>query len=594
MINKYPGTCGCGARVAVGEGEAYRSNDGRWAVRCADCATAASAAPGSAGAPGAATLPRPALDAPSGGARGEYTLLSGHPASAYQAAVFDHFRYGRGSVIIDAGAGSGKTTTLKNALVYLPERAHVQLFAFGRDPAAELKAAVAELSERYPERSFRNVRAGTFHSVCMGAVRRHLALPEAQVKVDEHKCSKLLKERMGTTPDGEETVRLYGAFACALVAFAKGEGIGCLVPDTEERWWALVEHHGLYLDAAEAEPARGVEVARRLLAWSNDAAAAGWLDFDDQIYCVILWKLRLWQNDVVCIDEAQDTSPTRRAIARLALKPSGQLYAVGDENQSIMGFAGASTDALDRIAEEFGCRRLPLTVSYRCARAIVERAQTWMPKLEPAPGAVEGEVVDGLSLAETLAALGPRDAILCRQTAPLVSVAYGLIARGRACRILGKEIGEGLVNLIEQQRARGVERLIEKLSAWRDREMARFIAKGDERRAEAVADRVECLLVIIGALPETARTIPALVAKIRGMFSDDKSAQILTLATVHKVKGLEFSTVAILRPELSPSRAARLDWQHSQELNLMGVAATRAKERLIYVRDEDMSLGDPT
>jgi superfamily I DNA/RNA helicase len=590
MINKFPGNCAdCGKRVEAGAGEAFRA-DGRWFVRHDGCS--APAQPVDAGEATAAviTLAR-SQSAPAASQSDQYTLLSGHPASPYQAAVFEHFRNGRGSVIVDAGAGSGKTTTLKNALLYLDPRLSVQLFAFGHDPAAELQAALDELTEKFPERSFRNVRAGTFHSVCMRAVARHLALPKAQMVVESNKCAKILRTRLCVTPEGEETHRLYSAFACALVAFAKGEGIGCLVPDTEERWWALVEHHGMYLDSTEAEPARGVEIARQLLRWSNEEAARGWLDFDDQIYCVILWKLRLWQNDVVCVDEAQDTNAVRRAVARLALRPGGRLYAVGDEKQAIFGFTGASVDALDLVAEEFGCRRLPLTVSYRCARAVVERAQTWMPRLEPAPGASEGEVLDDVALKDVLAQLTPDDAILCRQTAPLVSVAYGLIARGRPCRILGKEIGEGLVNLVEQQKARGIDRLVEKLEAWREREMARFTAKGDERRAEGVGDRVDCLLVIVAALPETERTIPALVARIRGMFSDDKTARILTLATVHKVKGLEYPTVAILRPELSPSRAARLDWQYEQELNLMGVAATRAKTCLIYVRDEDMEIG---
>ena len=588
MINKYPGTCGCGERVAAGDGEAYRANSGRWAVRCAAC-QATPEALNTAGYSPTAPARTSALAPAQGDA---YTLLSGHPASEYQAAVFDHFRYGRGSLIVEAGAGSGKTTSLKNAIRYLPESAHVQLLAFGRDPAAELKAAVAEIAEKDAGvRHYRNVRAGTFHSVCMGAVRRHLGLPDAQVKVEDDKCLRIMRARIGGTPDGDETVKLYAAFATALVGFAKGEGIGCLVPDTEERWWALVEHHGLYLDSDEADPTTGVAIARQLLGWSNEAALTGWLDFDDQLYLVVLWKLRLWQNDVVCVDECQDTNAVRRAIARLALKPGGRLYAVGDEKQAIFGFTGASTDAVDLIAQEFNCRRLPLTVSYRCPRAVVERAQTWMPKLEPAPNAREGEVIDGLSLRDTIARLTERDAILCRQTAPLVSVAYALIARGRACRILGKEIGEGLVNLVEQQKAKGIERLIEKLGAWRDREMARFIAKNDERRAEAVADRVNCLLVIVDALPETGRTIPALVARIRGMFSDDKNANILTLATIHKVKGLEYPTVAILRPELMPSKAARLDWQYDQECNLQGVAATRAKDTLIYVMDEDMDLG---
>jgi hypothetical protein len=224
---------------------------------------------------------------------------------------------------------------------------------------------------------------------------------------------------------------------------------------------------------------------------------------------------------------------------------------------------------------------------------VVERAQTWVPDIESAPGAPEGEVLDDVSLRDALARLEPTDAVLCRQTAPLVTVAYGLIARGRPCRILGREIGEGLVNLIELQKARGIDRLVEKLGAFRDRETAKFIARGEERRAEAVGDRVDCVLVLIEGLPETGRTIPALVEKIRSMFVDDRKGEkqtVLTLCTAHKAKGKEWQRVAILRPELMPSRAARQEWQCEQESNLQYVAATRAKETLIYVRDEDMTL----
>lgn len=338
---------------------------------------------------------------------------------------------------------------------------------------------------------------------------------------------------------------------------------------------------------------RAQQIAQRLLAQSNGAAREGQLDYDDMLYLVCLWKLRLWRNDVVIADECQDTNPVRRAMLHLALKDGGRLYAVGDRKQSIYGFTGASTDAIDLIQHEFNARELPLTVSYRCARSVVERAQTWVPYIEPAPGAHEGEVRDDVPLAEALAMLGPDDAILCRQTAPLVTVAYGLIARGRACRIMGREIGEGLVNLVEQQKARGVDRLIEKLEIFRARESAKFIAKGEENRAEAVRDRVDCVLVIIDALAETERTIPALIAKIRGIFVDDSKSerqQVLTLCTAHRAKGKEWPKVAILRPELMPSRAARQEWMITQEENLQYVAATRAKDTLIYVADEDMQI----
>jgi DNA helicase-2/ATP-dependent DNA helicase PcrA len=584
MINKFPGTCHCGTRVEAQAGTAVKVGN-KWEVRCAAHAAVAAPAMATAGPDISNEISEPVS--------ADYTLLSGHAASAYQAAVFDHFRFGRGSVIVTAVAGSGKTTTMKNALRYLPDWMHVQMFAFNTGAADQLNDAIEELKGR-GEKTYKHVRAGTFHSVGLGAVIRSLNLPKAQIKIEDGKCRRLLRERLGD--DGIETYEMYGSFALALVKLAKGQGIGALVPDTDDRWFDLVDHHGLYLDNLEASVETGIELARRLLGWSNEAAKTGWLDFDDQLYLVILWKLRLWQNHVVICDEAQDTNPVRRAMLHLALKDGGRLYAVGDPKQSIYGFTGASTDAMDLIAKEFRTRDLPLTVSYRCARSIVERAQTWVPYIEAAETAPLGVVSDDLPLYQALAQVTAADAILCRQTAPLVSVAYGLIARGRACQILGKEIGQGLVNLIGQQKARGIDRLIEKLSTWRDREAGRFIAKGEETKAEAIGDRVNCILIIIEALAENERTIPALIAKIQGMFADLKDGEkqnVLTLCTQHKAKGKEWDTVVILRPELNPSKAARQEWQEEQEINLMYVAATRAKSHLIYAVHQDMSLDAP-
>src|SRR5206468_3822369 len=150
------------------------------------------------------------------------------------------------------------------------------------------------------------------------------------------------------------------------------------------------------------------------------------------------------------IDEAQDTNPARRALAKLALKPGGRLIAVGDPMQAIYGFTGASHDAMDLIAAEFDTVELPLSVSYRCARTIIGMAQTIVPYLEAAPNAPDG-AVSRLPLKTALNALKPSDAVLCRQTAPLVSLAFKLIAAGRGCIILGREIAKGLTNLIDKQ-----------------------------------------------------------------------------------------------------------------------------------------------
>lgn len=592
FANRYPGKCFCGKWVEIGEGfthkEAGKPTSLKWQTRCADHRGQVQPLIGDLFIEERAREPTPsirtikaqtAVTAPA-----TYRLMSGHEASAYQAAVFEHFQTGMTSAIINAVAGAGKTTTIKNALRYLAPNLSVQLFAFNVEAAKQLKAAIVEL-EGLGERAYGNVKAGTFHSTGFSALRRHL---ERKPTVNDRKIRSLVREALAPQ-SGERGKKLYEAYAdfvCDLVGFARGEGIGCLVPDTMERWFALVEHHGIYPDSKDADEEQGIEIARGILDSSNELAKnEGIIDYDDMLYLPLLWRSRLRQTDVVIVDEAQDTNPVRRAFLRLSLKRGGRLYAVGDPRQSIFGFCGATPDAMDLIAKEFATRELPLTVSYRCGRLIVERAQTWVPYIEAAPLAAIGEVCDDVLLTEALGTLTSKDAVLCRNTAPLVALAYSLIGSGRACRIIGRDIGVGLVSLIEKQHAKNFDALLARLERWRDRQVARFIAKGQDQQAEAVEDRVACITTIVEALPEDERKIPALIERIEMIFADSNEG-MLTLSTVHRAKGKEWPQVAILRPDLMPARWARQAWQQEQETNLMYVAATRAQSRLIYTKGE--------
>ena len=240
---------------------------------------------------------------------------------------------------------------------------------------------------------------------------------------------------------------------------------------------------------------------------------------------------------------------------------------------------------MDLIRREFNCEELPLTVSYRCPASVGRKAQTIVEYFEVAPGAKEGSV-DHLPLKDALKVLGPHDAVLCRQTRPLVELAFGLIAKGIGCAILGKDIAKGLVDLIKKRKASGVPALVEKLEAFRDREVARFTAKGEEGKAESITDRVACVLTVIGSLSEDEMTVPRLIAKLEGLFTDANG--VLLLSTVHKAKGREFENVAILEPGLMPSKWARQAWQATAEENLMYVAWTRAMQRLIFLTDSEV------
>lgn len=492
--------------------------------------------------------------------------------SPKQKTLFDWVEAGRGNAVVIAVAGSGKSTSIVRCTEFIPPQKSTLILAFNAPVAGEMSLKLTAFGTEIG-RDMRNTQAKTFHSLGLGMLRKRISNMQ---KPDSKKCRTLFKNMVGEEEFGD-----YSAFVCKLVGLAKGEGVGVLSPDLPEAWFKLIEHHDLELDSQGASVTQAVVHARALLARSNTVGLEGIIDFDDMLYLPLLWKLKPWQNDWVFIDEAQDTNPVRRALAKLALKPGGRLVAVGDPRQAIYGFTGASHDAIDLIKREFNACELPLTVSYRCPRAVAALAKEIVPYFEPYHGADEGEV-NYAPLFEGVKMLTARDVILCRNVAPLVALAYYLISKKTGATILGRDIGEGLISLVRKMKAQGIPRLVEKLGQFRDREVSAAMAKGEETKAEAIMDRCDCIHTIIDALDENKRTIGDLVAEIEGLFGDNAGNK-LQLCTIHKAKGKEWPTVAIYRDDLMPSKYARQEWQALQEENLRYVAYTRAQQSLIFL-----------
>ena len=310
------------------------------------------------------------------------------------------------------------------------------------------------------------------------------------------------------------------------------------------------------------------------------------IDFDDMIYLPLIRGLKFWKYRWVFIDEAQDTNPARRALVRAMLAPGGRVVAVGDRHQAVYGFTGADSDSLDLIAQDFSAIYLPLTTTYRCPRRIVEFAQRWVSHIECAETAPEGSV--SVIPYDALFHFGNLDgtsAILCRNTKPLVKLAFTFIRRGIACAVEGRDIGKGLIALATKwKRVKTLSALEDALEVYQDHQVQKALAKKLETKAQSIEDQCETLRVIISSCRESGTgSIDAVVKTIKDLFSD-KITGILTLCTIHKSKGREWPTVFWLdRHGTLPSRYARQEWQRIQENNLCYVAATRAMSTLIEV-----------
>jgi DNA helicase-2/ATP-dependent DNA helicase PcrA len=478
--------------------------------------------------------------------------------SPYQAALFNWVDNGAGNVIVVAVAGSGKTTT--GVEMCKRSRGTSIYLSFNKPIATELQA--------------RGVNGRTFHSLCYSPVLKARGLSS----VESNKLSMLIRENFS-----DKQRRGYGQFITRLVGLARNAGLGAgLMDNTTDNWLDLANHHDLEPDADTGTTmAEGIELAQELLAVSNDSDM---VDFDDLLYYAVKDGISLPKFEWVYLDEAQDTNAIQRAILRKLMKPHTRLVAVGDPCQAIYGFRGADSDSMDLLKAEFGCVEMPLTVTYRCAKAIVEFAQEWMPLIEAAPGAPDGAVTEcGDEWGHAI--FGDNDLVVCRTTRPLIALAYSLIKNRRRAHVMGREIGQGLRKLVEKMKAHGIDALLEKLAVFTTREVEKAVAADNQAKAEAIRDKSACVVCIAEGLDENDRTIPALIRAIDEIFSESTGG--VTLATIHKSKGLEANRVFWLNSSKCPAAWARQEWQVDQEHNLCGVAATRAKTELVLIEEKE-------
>ncbi|MGH7867460.1 MAG: UvrD-helicase domain-containing protein, partial [Candidatus Dormibacteraceae bacterium] len=299
-------------------------------------------------------------------------------ASKYQKTIFDFVKKGKCNAIIEAVAGSGKTTTIVNALELTKPTDDVVFLSFN-------KAIAEELKNRVP----RNVQARTFHSLCYGVVTKHAKVR----RVNSYKTDDLMRDAL---PESE--YKMYGSFVKRLVSVAKQCGLGVLHPADEAHFMAIIEEQDLELENERATETRAVQIAKLILERGNVIKPLGgetMVDFDDLLYFPVLLGLKLPVFDWVFVDEAQDTNQIQRALLRKLLHPRTRLIAVGDSAQAIYGFRGADSDAMKLLAADFQpCTLLPLSVSYRCPVKVVEKAKQYVAAIEARPGAPAGEVSD--------------------------------------------------------------------------------------------------------------------------------------------------------------------------------------------------------
>ncbi|WP_369249046.1 ATP-dependent helicase [Streptomyces sp. R41] len=301
------------------------------------------------------------------GTRGAYRLVRTPPArvdpprlDAGQRAVVDHRS---GPLLVLAGPGTGKTTTLVESVAALvardgdPER--VLVLTFSRKAAVELRDRMAlRIGAAHAP------QATTFHSFCYALVRAHqdsdlfveplrlLSGPEQDVAVRELLAGQPDLERLGLAhvrwPDELRACLTTRGFADEVRAvLARSRELG-LSPDALDAfarrigrpdWGAAAAFLAEYLDVLDMQ---------------------GVLDYAELVHRAVLLARRpevaerlAAQYDAVYVDEYQDTDPAQVRLLHALAGGGRTLVAFGDPDQSIYGFRGADVNGILDFPDAF-------------------------------------------------------------------------------------------------------------------------------------------------------------------------------------------------------------------------------------------------
>jgi DNA helicase II / ATP-dependent DNA helicase PcrA len=269
----------------------------------------------------------------------------------------------RGHCVVLAGPGSGKTKTLVSKLArMLAEDVRaprgVACITYSQECARELSRRL----ERLGLREASNLFVGTVHGFCL----RHILMPYGR-----------LAQLDLPYPLTIATTRQMDARFKRVAERLLGVG-------QPYKFHDLSTYRRVHLDREAPDWRADVDLANICLGYEQALRGAGLVDFDD---LVIYGNRLVTENDwvlpviaarwqVLAVDEYQDLGlPLHRIVKRLAFEGGVRLFAVGDADQSVYGFAGADGQLLLDLAEREDVEKVQLQLNYRSAARIVQASE---------------------------------------------------------------------------------------------------------------------------------------------------------------------------------------------------------------------------
>jgi len=300
--------------------------------------------------------------------------MSAFPSTGLNLAQQEAVNYLHGPCLVLAGAGSGKTRVITHKIARLiqaglePQR--IAAITFTNKAATEMRERVKGLIGR----AAKEVLVCTFHALGVRMLRQDgaaLGLKSQFSILDSDDVTGILKDCGGSTD----------------------------AATARQRQWAISLWKNMGLNAAQAEAQAKDDneriTARIMARYEERLVAYQSVDFDD----LIGLPLKLLQNHEqvrskwqgllghVLVDEYQDTNATQYEVLKHLVGDKGRFTAVGDDDQSIYGWRGATLDNLKKLPLDFPTLKvIKLEQNYRSTGAILRAANNVIapnPKLFP-------------------------------------------------------------------------------------------------------------------------------------------------------------------------------------------------------------------
>lgn len=272
----------------------------------------------------------------------------------------------KGHCVVLAGPGSGKTKTLTTKLarmlaedVALPRG--IACITFNSECAGELKRRLERLGVRESQYVF----IGTIHAFCL----KHVVLPYAKLAGLD------ISDQVAVALPSEQERIFEEAFP---------EVYGSNTPPSGWRT-AFDKYRRTHLDrGAPSWLGEDADMAKLIEAYESRLRQRGLVDFDD----MVLIGLRLIEGHgwirrclharfpILAVDEYQDLGlPLHRIVLALCFGAGVRLFAVGDPDQSIYGFAGAKPELLTDLSSMKGIEKVQLHFNYRTGQTIIDASE---------------------------------------------------------------------------------------------------------------------------------------------------------------------------------------------------------------------------